>query len=337
MIRRKRELLSQTEPLIKKHRILKKVIITVTILILLELIASVIFVFYALKSYEGMESIPDAPRIVSDEVKAITESNINDITERTQRWLAETEIKEISVQSYDDAKMYADMVTSKNSHRWVILLHGYKRTREKVRNYATFYAEQDYNIVMPDLRGHGKSEGSFIGMGWLDRKDIVKWIEYIVSMDADAEIVLHGISMGAAAAMMTSGENLCENVKAVIADSGYTSVWKQFANVTKSYTGIPEFPLMYTTSFAAKLIAGYSYSEASSIEQVKKSHLPILFIQGKGDTFVYPEMAEQLYTAHPNGELLMIDEAAHGQAMYYAPDLYFKTVFDFIDKYTGSL
>ena len=319
----------------KKHRILKVVIITFTTLIMLELIASIILVLYALKSYKGMDNIPDAPRIVSDEVKAITERNINDITEHTQCWLSETEMKEISIQSYDNAIMYADMATSNNSHRWVILLHGYKRSREKVHNYASFYAKQGFNIVMPDLRGHGKSEGSFIGMGWLDRTDIVKWTEYIVSLDANAEIVLHGISMGAAAAMMTSGENLCENVKAIVADSGYTSVWEQFANVMKSYTGLPEFPLMYTASFSAKLIAGYSYSEASSIEQVKKSQLPILFIQGKGDTFVNPEMAEQLYNAHPNGELLMIDEAAHGQAMYYAPERYFKTVFEFIDKYTG--
>jgi len=65
----------------KKQRIRKAIIITVTITILLEFIASVILVFYALKSYEGMESIPDAPRIVSDEVKAITERNINNITE----------------------------------------------------------------------------------------------------------------------------------------------------------------------------------------------------------------------------------------------------------------
>ena len=94
--------------------------------------------------------------------------------------------------------------------------------------------------------------------------------------------------------------------------------------------------LIGSAALFADLIAGYSYSEASSIEQVKKSKLPILFIQGKGDTFVEPEMAERLYEAHPNGELLMIDEAAHGQAMYYAPELYFKTVFAFIDKYTSS-
>ena len=172
-------------------------------------------------------------------------------------------------------------------------------------------------------------------MGWRDRCDILKWVEYIVERDPEADIILHGVSMGGAAAMMTSGEPLPANVKCVIEDCGYTSVWDEFANVMKAYSGLPEFPLMYTASFFAKLIAGYSYDEASSLEQVKKSPLPIMFIHGKGDTFVAPEMAQRLYDAHPNGELLYIEEAAHGQSVYYDPDTYFARVSEFIDKYIG--
>ncbi|MBO6303137.1 MAG: alpha/beta fold hydrolase [Ruminiclostridium sp.] len=317
----------------KKHRIVKVVVITAASLILLELILSIGLVFFAIGSFGGMESIQDAPRKYSEENRALVERNIADISAKTEAWFAETDVSEVSITADDGAVMYADMVGAADSHRWVILLHGYKRTRERVRNYGRFYAEQGFNLVMPDLRGHGKSGGAFIGMGWLDRKDIIKWTEYIVSLDPDAQIVLHGISMGGAAAMMTAGEELCPNVKAVVDDCGYTSVWEQFSNVTKSYTGLPDFPLMYTASFFAKLLAGYSYEEASSLEQVKKSTLPILFIHGKGDTFVYPEMTERLYAAHPNGELLLIDDAAHGQAMYFAPDTYFAAVFSFIDRY----
>ncbi|MBQ3842775.1 MAG: alpha/beta hydrolase [Ruminiclostridium sp.] len=317
----------------KKHRILKAVVITIAVLILLELLLSVGLVFFAIGSFDGMENIQDAPRKYSDEAKEKVERNIADISDKTESWLSETDITEISITADDGAVMYADMVTADDSNKWVILLHGYKRTRERVRNYGRFYAENGFNIIMPDLRGHGKSDGAFIGMGWLDRTDIIRWTELIIERDPDAEIVLHGVSMGAAAAMMMAGETLRENVKTVIADCGYTSVWEQFANVTKSYTGVPEFPLMYTASFFAKLLAGYSYDEASSLEQVKKSSLPILFIHGKGDTFVYPEMAERLYAAHPDGEILMIDEAAHGQAMYFAPDTYWNEVFGFIDKY----
>ena len=46
------------------------------------------------------------------------------------------------------------------------------------------------------------------GMGWLDRLDIISWINWIIEQDPDAQIVLHGVSMGAATVMMTSGESL---------------------------------------------------------------------------------------------------------------------------------
>lgn len=318
----------------KKHKILKAVIITVASLILLELLLSVGLVFFAIGSFDGMESIPDAPRKVSEAVAERTERNLAEMTAETAVWLESAGVTEVNMTADDGAVMYADMLDS-GEHRWVILLHGYKRTRERVRNCGRIYAEHGFSLLMPDLRGHGKSEGAFIGMGWLDRFDIVKWVEYIVEHDPEADIILHGVSMGGAAAMMTSGEPLPANVKCVIEDCGYTSVWDEFANVMKAYSGLPEFPLMYTASFFSKLIAGYSYDEASSLEQVKKSPLPIMFIHGKGDTFVAPEMAQRLYDAHPNGELLYIEEAAHGQSVYYDPDTYFSAVFAFIDKYIG--
>jgi len=314
------------------RRIIKITVITTGVLVIIELLLSVALVYFAIGSFDGMESISDAPRKYSDETRAVVERNIAEIAAKTELWFSETEVSEVSINADDGAVMYADMITAESGHRWVILLHGYKRTRERVRNYARYYAEKGFGIIMPDLRGHGKSEGAFIGMGWLDRYDIIKWAELVISRDPEAEIVLHGVSMGGAAAMMTAGETLPSNVRAVISDCGYTSVWEQFANVMKSYTGLPEFPLLYTASFFAKIIAGYSYDEASSLEQVKRSTLPILFIHGKGDTFVYPEMAERLFAAHPNGELLMTDEAAHGQAMYLDPDTYFNAVFDFIDR-----
>ncbi len=315
------------------RRIFKAVGITVTVIILLELLLSIGLVYFAIGSFDGMESIPDAPKKLTEEARVITEHNIAELSAKTEKWMNETDIPEVSITAADGAVLYADMVTPVNGHRWVILLHGYKRTRERVRNYARFYAEQGFGIIMPDLRGHGKSGGAFIGMGWLDRDDIIKWTEFIISNDPDAEIVMHGVSMGASAAMMTSGETLAPNVKAVIADCGYSSVWEEFSDVMKSYTGLPEFPLMYTASFFAKLLAGYSYDEASALEQVKKSNLPTLFIHGKADTFVNPDMAERLFKAHPDGELFFVEEAGHGQSLYYDPDTYFEKVFAFTDRY----
>ena len=82
--------------------------------------------------------------------------------------------------------------------------------------FAAYYGRQGYHVLMPDLRGCGESGGDFIGMGWPDRLDMLQWINWIIQRDPEAQIVLHGISMGGATVMMTAGESLPPQVKAIV-------------------------------------------------------------------------------------------------------------------------
>ena len=109
---------------------------------------------------------------------------------------------------------------------------------------ARHFSELGYTVVTPDNRAHGESDGSYIGMGWLDRLDLLLWIDQIISEDPLAEIVLYGVSMGGAAVMMTAGEALPSAVKAIIEDCGYTSVYDMFkksAGLPLRSAGIPVF------------------------------------------------------------------------------------------------
>ncbi|MGV2687118.1 alpha/beta hydrolase, partial [Clostridium perfringens] len=122
-----------------------------------------------------------------------------------------------------------------------------------------------YNVLIPDLRAHGNSEGSYIGMGWNDRLDIIEWINLIIKNYENTEIILHGVSMGAATVSMVSGENLPNNVKVIIADCGYTSVWKQFSHKLKGLYSLPDFPVMHASSLVSKFRAGYNLRKASAL------------------------------------------------------------------------
>ncbi|GEK34257.1 alpha/beta hydrolase [Kurthia sibirica] len=242
---------------------------------------------------------------------------------------------EIFITSKDDLKLQALKYTQeKQSHKWMIGAHGYGGENIFMTRWNRHFYAKDYNIIVPNLRGHGSSEGDYIGMGWDDRKDIVQWIDLVVKEDPQAEIVLFGLSMGAATMMMTSGEDLPANVKVIVEDCGYTSAADVFTYQLDQLYGLPPFPVINAANTMAQIKAGYSIKEASALQQLKKNKTPILFIHGDADTFVPYKMVDTLYDATTvEKEKLIIKHAGHGEANEMNSALYWSSIWKFVDRY----
>lgn len=241
------------------------------------------------------------------------------------------------ITSSDGLKLHSYKILNENpSNKWVINVHGYTSEGLNMSSYAKKYYDMGYNVLIPDLRGHASSEGDYIGMGWDDRLDIISWINYLIEDNKDIEIVLHGISMGAATVAMTSGEELPSNVKAIIADCGYTSVWNQFAYQLDELFSLPEFPILHVSALVGQIKAGYNIKDASAIEQVEKSNTPILYIHGDEDDFVPYSMMEELYNATSSEkEMLTIKGAGHAKSSEVDPKTYWTTIYKFVNKYVS--
>ena len=204
--------------------------------------------------------------------------------------------------------LYAPKPTDKTA----VVVHGYKVRAEGMLHIAFLYNhDMGYHVLLPDLYGHGESEGDHILMGWNDRWDVIRWSEIADEIfskqvgarqnDAHTQQVIHGISMGAATVMAISGEKTPDYVKCFVEDCGYTSVWDEFAAQLKDQFGLPSFPLMNTTSELCHLKYGWSFAEAQQIDQVRKSTKPMLFIHGDKDDFVPYRMLRPLYEAKTKG------------------------------------
>lgn len=221
-----------------------------------------------------------------------------------------------------------------NSYIWAIVIHGYYGKGQDMVYLAKEYYNRGYNVLVVDLRGHGESQGDYIGMGWHDRLDIIDWINYIINKNSNSKIILHGVSMGAATVMMATGEELPANVKVAIEDCGYTSIWDEFKMQLKILYNLPAFPALNAASAVCRIRAGYMLEEGSCVEQVKKSKTPTLFIHGDQDRFVPFEMLDVVYeSANCEKQKLIIEGAAHAQASSINPQLYWKTIDVFIDKH----
>ena len=224
----------------------------------------------------------------------------------------------------------------KGSKRTAIVIHGWRDCAIKFFWLARIYEQElGYNVVMPELHGCGESEGDAIQMGWKDRFDALHWLK---AFQTDT-MVVHGVSMGAATTMMLSAETMPEGIKDLrfVEDCGYTSVWDEFAGQLKEQFGLPTFPLMYTTSLLCKLRYGWTFSEASALEQVKRCSYPMLFIHGSSDTFVPTQMVYPLYEAKQGEKSLWIaDGADHALSYREHKTEYIGIIKDFVTGTTSN-
>lgn len=223
---------------------------------------------------------------------------------------------------------------SQDTHKTAIVVHGFTNDKEDMKPYAMIFHSLGYNVLIPDNEAHGESEGDLIGYGWNDRLNLLAWIDLLVSEDKDSRISLFGLSMGAATVMMASGEQLPSQVVNIIEDCGYTSVWDELKFQAKAMYNLPAFPLLYEVSALSKIRAGFSYGEASSVKQLAKNKLPVLFIHGDKDTFVPTDMVYQNYQATKGPkELMVVKGAKHAKSFEINPDQYKEKIAAFLQKY----
>lgn len=314
-----------------KNNYMKWLIGIITVFLIVDIVASFFFYNLAIARNDKEFLQGNADLEVSDEaMKEFTSGNWRD-------WVREQDFETIEMNAYDDIKLNGYYLEAKEpSNKIVVMAHGYLGNAKQMGLYGEYYYEElGYNFFTPDLRGHGKSEGDYIGFGWHDRIDIIDWMNLLIDrFGPDTEIVMHGISMGAATVLMASGEELPENVKAIIADSPYTSVHDLFAYQMKRMFHLPSFPVLQSTSLVAKAKAGYSLTEASALKQVEKSEVPILYIHGNADEFVPTKMTNKLYeNTKSKTEMLTIEGASHGEGFVIERELYIDKMNEFIEKY----
>ena len=71
----------------------------------------------------------------------------------------------------DNQRLEALWLPHPGSKKAVIVGHGYKGTGITMSNFAHMFYDLGFNVLLPDDRGHGESDGQYISFGWLDRLD----------------------------------------------------------------------------------------------------------------------------------------------------------------------
>lgn len=175
-----------------------------------------------------------------------------------REWLNAQPHEDWWLTSGDGLQLHALCVRAGGNAPWAVLCHGYTGQASGMAEYARRFYDAGFSLLLPDARGHGQSEGGYIGMGWPERRDIAAWVQRVTAENGAPDIVLMGVSMGAATVMMTAGEPLPPNVRAIVEDCGYTTAWEEFRYQLKKTYGLPPFPVLYTADALLRRRAGFS-------------------------------------------------------------------------------
>jgi uncharacterized protein len=164
----------------------------------------------------------------------------------------------------------------------VVLVHGFKTSREEMVPWARFLHEGGYNVLLLDTRGCGQSGGSTVGLGATEPRDISLAVEAARDQFGTSKVAVLGISLGAGAAILAAAGD--PRITAVVADSAWTDQDFQLSRLSFVQAGPIRIPLLPYGIGAVNALVGADVTKARPLDAIVGiSPRPILLIHSADD------------------------------------------------------
>ena len=306
------------------------------ILVLISFVAAIItaavcyfMVFYSPARKERTEDDYDLPP--GEEYQPFYEDMIEWIKQSRA-----TPHKKVEIKTFDGLTLRGRYYEHSPEAPIELMMHGYRGNLERDLNGGIFRAlDIGHSVLVFDHRGAGKSDGHTLTFGINESRDARRWIDYIIeNINPDAKIILSGVSMGAATAMIVSGfDNLPKNIVGIIADCGYTSAKDIIKKVMRDMK-LPANILYPFARLSAIVFGGFDPEERSPIESMRNTRLPVIFFHGDTDDYVPCYMSEENFAACASEKkrLVITSGAGHGLCFPVDTESYLRELREFFEE-----
>lgn len=243
--------------------------------------------------------------------------------------------KNIHIKNNQGIKLRGLLIDEKEAAKTLVILHPFGLEAKDMALYVPFFKERypSWNILLIDACRHGQSDGYIRGLGIKDVNDLICWNRYLIKEYGNKhQIILYGKEAGANTILKAASKHLLKNVKAIISDGAYTSVYDILGyRMVKDYK-VPKFPTMRMIKRKIKQEIKINIKESYPL-MLKHNDIPTIFIHMKDDDFVPLDMVYPLYNTNRGSKVLFVLKDEHYLYELEETDEFKNTLKDFISKY----
>jgi dipeptidyl aminopeptidase/acylaminoacyl peptidase len=239
--------------------------------------------------------------------------------------------EEVTFRSSDGLTLHGWWVPCEGSEKVIIQLHGYGGSMDPDIQHLTTWHEHGCNVLMFDFRGHGRSPGKIVTLGYLERQDVRGAIDFVRQRGFN-RIALVGFSMGGVLAILSGAIN--PEVKAIISDSApvhLTTAIRERGVELHLPRWLAGF-LAWQVVAAMSIRLGVNLFNYDAVKWVGKiSPRPLFLLHGGTDRYI-PDFDEMVKAAGTDTEVWDVPGIGHTQVINEMHEEYLNRVSDFIDR-----
>jgi fermentation-respiration switch protein FrsA (DUF1100 family) len=228
--------------------------------------------------------------------------------------------EEVRIRSPFGYDLYSVYHPLEGAQRTIVLTHGISWSLYGMVIYAGLFRRRGFNVLLYDIRHHGRSGGKDTSFGIYEKQDLKAVVDWAFSRLEHGGIVgTAGLSLGAATTLAHAA--IDQRIAFAIAGCPFSDLRALLTYRLRQEYHLPPFPLLNVASYFVRHLAGWTFEQASPIQAVSQVETPIFLSHGQNDTYILPQMSIDLYNAKMRGirALYLAPNAGHAEALWKNP------------------
>lgn len=221
----------------------------------------------------------------------------------------------------------------------VILFHGVSDNRLGMTRYADLFLRHGYDVLMPDARAHGLSDGGLATYGLLESNDIRLWFDWLTANHRPTYCVYaFAESMGAAQLLQAiqtepyfcavAGECPFSNFREI----AYDRMGQRFNTgpwVGRTFL----WPVVESAFLYSRWKYGLDFEQVSPEDALVNTKVSVFLIHGQADSNIPVRHSRRILARNPSVVLWEVPHAEHSTAVTVEPEEFNRRLLEWFESH----